>query len=1307
MTDNKESVPSTTQAAQPAPSETKAEPSTKAPVTESKARSWLIFGAIGLFAAIVFGVLYLFVLAPTIPDGNIGWFLFSFATGLTMIVMPCTLPLAFVIVPLSMGRGMIKGLGMALAFGLGIAVTLSLYGVLAAVLGGIAIDALGSDLESIKNWVYFVAGIFAFLFALGELGLINIHMPTYSGAAPAAIQKRQDVIKAFMLGLFLGNVGVGCPHPATPLILIEIASSGDILYGWLMFLVHAVGRVLPLLLLAFMAILGVNGLNWLLTRKAAVERVTGWAMVFVAGFILTLGLFSHDWWVNSGIHGALEVITQESRVTGIVNDTLGTAVAHAHGFEIGEGLFGLPLEWGSWFLVALWIIPIWWWYWRKRQNMMNSPAFALKRIEYQMDALENDRAQIEATANIDGLDPMTDLVEIKSQIAALKIKRRSAAKAVEYGETGVYKTEAARSYEVKILGMRRNFFILLTILLALVFIYFMPANFLLKSQSGSDDHGAAQSTIGIHAMADGTIMNGAGEVVAGAHVMADGTIMLADGTMPGMNNANVPESATLYSTDTRGLPDAVDPETVELEDGDSYDITAGYVKKDVGNRTLRMLAYNRSVPGPFIKAPQGAEVTINFTNNTDLDQTIHSHGLRLDNLSDGVPGVTQNAVKPGGSHTYTIKFEDAGVFWYHPHTRDDYGQEMGLYGNYLVDPESGYASEVNREIPLVIDDILIENDRIVDFYKEITNFALLGRFGNEYLVNGEKNYTLTAQKGEVMRFYVTNVSNARTYNLSLLGAKMKLVGADVGQYEREEFADDFLISPAERMIVEAYFEKKGVYSLMHTTPEGSVELTRVVVTDDEVSTSYADQFNTLNTNDEVVAEFADFRNYINSEPDKRLLLTVALEGEVDHSAHTGHATDDASHNDGDGDGDGDVHAHDDAPAPPAVTMDRIDTIQWNDAGGSDRVNTTENVTWKMIDQDTDLESMMIPVSDWTFTEGDLVKVRLTNDADADHVMQHPIHLHGQQFVVLSENGVPNTNMAWKDTVLVFPGETVDILVDMSNLGEWMSHCHISEHLHAGMMMQFRVQDAEGNATGDEFRKTVPPSEHSQMQMSDEILTPDPSKYSYADEVTDTEFRVLSSISSTAAGREELLTLTFTDNDGISYLLDEVIDRAVTVIFVKSDDSRSFVTYPGNTNLEKADHGERGHDDSDGHHGTDPETAPGHDDSDGHHGFNFVNVALAHGGIDDGHEANKTGREYSVPVVFPASGEYRGFVEFTLKGETEPRVGVINVEVFSSSFSIDNYNWSEKMQWWILFIVSLILMIPLVLGVRKYINVEKV
>ena len=80
-----------------------------------------------------------------------------------------------------------------------------------------------------------------------------------------------------------------------------------------------------------------------------------------------------------------------------------------------------------------------------------------------------------------------------------------------------------------------------------------------------------------------------------------------------------------------------------------------------------------------------------------------------------------------------------------------------------------------------------------------------------------------------------------------------------------------------------------------------------------------------------------------------------------------------------------------------------------------------------------------------------------NAADSDHPMQHPIHFHGQRLLILSLNGIRNENLAWKDTVLVPAGESVDILVEMSNPGAWMVHCHIAEHLEGGMMFTFRVQ----------------------------------------------------------------------------------------------------------------------------------------------------------------------------------------------------------------------------------------------------------
>ena len=322
-----------------------------------------------LTLVIALGLVWFFAFSPASPIGA-GWFLFSFAAGLSMIVLPCTLPLAFVIVPLAIGKGIAKGLKIAIAFSLGVATTLSLYGILAAYLGEVAIGTFGAPLETVKNWLYFIAGFFAYLFALGELGLVRFKMPTYSGAHPGFIQRQGDVLKALLLGLFLGNIGVGCPHPATPLILTRIAVSGDVFYGWLLFSVHALGRVLPLMLLAVLAILGVNALSWIVAKRERIEKATGWAMVFVAGFILVLGLFTHNWWVYSGTHSLFEKVTQEQRFVGIISERFQSFVPHPHGLaelEGKTGLFGLPLWLGSSALVFLWVIPLFW-YWSKKRN---------------------------------------------------------------------------------------------------------------------------------------------------------------------------------------------------------------------------------------------------------------------------------------------------------------------------------------------------------------------------------------------------------------------------------------------------------------------------------------------------------------------------------------------------------------------------------------------------------------------------------------------------------------------------------------------------------------------------------------------------------------------------------------------------------------------------------------------------------------------------------------------------------------------------------------------------------------------------
>ena len=133
-----------------------------------------------------------------------------------------------------------------------------------------------------------------------------------------------------------------------------------------------------------------------------------------------------------------------------------------------------------------------------------------------------------------------------------------------------------------------------------------------------------------------------------------------------------------FPTDTTGLPEATPPAVVELADGDEFDLRIAPVAKRLGDTTVRMLAYNGSIPGPTLKVQEGSEIVVNVENQGDVEATVHWHGLRLENRYDGTPE-TQPPIAVGERFSARVTFPDPGVYWYHPHIREDYGQEMGLY----------------------------------------------------------------------------------------------------------------------------------------------------------------------------------------------------------------------------------------------------------------------------------------------------------------------------------------------------------------------------------------------------------------------------------------------------------------------------------------------------------------------------------------------------------------------------------------------------------------------------------------------------
>jgi FtsP/CotA-like multicopper oxidase with cupredoxin domain len=556
-----------------------------------------------------------------------------------------------------------------------------------------------------------------------------------------------------------------------------------------------------------------------------------------------------------------------------------------------------------------------------------------------------------------------------------------------------------------------------------------------------------------------------------------------------------------FPTDVAGLPEARPSELVELSDGDRFDLRIAPVAKRLDDATVRMLAYNGSIPGPTLRVREGSEIVVDVENQGDMEATVHWHGLRLENRYDGTHE-TQTPMAVGERFSARVSFPDPGVYWYHPHIREDYGQELGLYANVIVEPaDPDYWPPAHREATLTLDDILLEDGKVAPFARAETTYAAMGRFGDVLLVNGETDLSLEAKLGEVVRFYLTNTANTRVFKVALPGARMKLVGGDSGHVEREEFVEDVILAPSERVVVDVLFEEAGDLVLEHHTPGRVYPLAAIRVSDARAEPALDEQFGALRTNADMAAERERIAPYLDAEPDKRLAFLAEMDMEApqgdgpvvyacpmhpevvsDEPGHCpecgmkllaveapattytcpmhpdvvseapGHCPDcgmkllpaELVAEAGSGHESHEGHSHATA-----------DGIEWeDDMFDVNRMTTPSNMRWKLVDRDTGAENAAI---EWRFRVGDRVKIRLLNEMAGDHPMHHPFHVHGAgRFLILSRDGVTDPNLVWKDTVLVRAGETVDMLLDVTNVGLWMAHCHIAEHHESGMMFSFEV-----------------------------------------------------------------------------------------------------------------------------------------------------------------------------------------------------------------------------------------------------------
>ncbi len=511
--------------------------------------------------------------------------------------------------------------------------------------------------------------------------------------------------------------------------------------------------------------------------------------------------------------------------------------------------------------------------------------------------------------------------------------------------------------------------------------------------------------------------------------------------MPGLEMAVPPDDPFLPGAgmDPEMFPMARPTEVLDLEDGDEIDLRATLVRRRISGRIYLMYGYNGQYPGPLIRAPQGSTIVVNFTNDIDMPTTVHWHGLRLDNRFDGVPDVTQSAVRPGESFRYEVHFRDSGIYWYHPHVREDIQQDLGLYGNMMVtSPDADYYGPAHREEVIILDDILIDDTGLMPFGASTPTHALMGRFGNVMLVNGATDYALDVKRGEVVRFFLTNVANSRTFNVTFGNARVKVVASDVSKFEREQWVRSVVIAPAERYVVDVMFDQAGevlientIQAIDHFRGEffPHVDLLgRVTVSEELVDEDLSARFGGLREHVDVQADIDAYRRFFDKAPDIELVATLRIR---------------------------------DLPLSIVLSMEfekglYVPPMEWNDTMPMmNWLSTGKQVTWILRDRATGAENMD---NEWNFKVGDLVKIRIFNDPETIHPMNHPVHIHGQRFLVTEIDGVANPNLVWKDTAIVPVGATVDFLLEVTNPGDWMMHCHIAEHLHAGMMLRFHVDE---------------------------------------------------------------------------------------------------------------------------------------------------------------------------------------------------------------------------------------------------------
>jgi len=415
----------------------------------------------------------------------------------------------------------------------------------------------------------------------------------------------------------------------------------------------------------------------------------------------------------------------------------------------------------------------------------------------------------------------------------------------------------------------------------------------------------------------------------------------------------------------------------------------GYAQTDVW-------AYDAQVPGPTLRQVQGDMLNVRLENRLEQATTIHWHGLRLPNAMDGVPGLTQDPVPPGGTFDYSLALRDAGTFWYHPHANSLEQISRGLAGVLVVEEPETARPDLDGEEVLVLDDWRVASDAVIrDDFGTPHDMSHAGRLGNHITVNARPELRRTVPAGGRLRLRLVNTATARIFDLRFRGLSVWLAALDGMPLERPLAIDELLLAPAQRadLLVDVTAAPGDEALIASQERDGTFALVGLDATGPQRSIRPAPA--PLPPNDMPVIDTAKARQ-----------VPLTLEG----GAMRG------------------------LPDGGTWKGNRMDMRALAGAGQFWAFNGMVGMP----------DAPMVAAS-----LGETIRIPIENRTAFAHAM----HLHGMHFRELRPGGVTGP---WRDTLLLRAGEMREIAFVADNPGDWMFHCHMPSHQMSGMMNWIRV-----------------------------------------------------------------------------------------------------------------------------------------------------------------------------------------------------------------------------------------------------------